>query len=868
MKNIFRFSAFLLAGIIGCQIIGSGQPWMPEPVTNPIRLDDIISQYRQTHPVPARAQTPISDEPMDEGAEYQFDRWAWYWRQHLDEQGYMVSPIKTADEWNKYLELHKIQAKTSGSTSSAMSNWTFQGPDHTPGGYNGIGRINCVAFHPTDPHTYYIGSAGGGVWKTTDGGNSWASLYSSMPTMGVSDMVVNPLNPNTVYVCTGDKDGHDNFSIGVIKSTDGGVTWTTTPLGWTVNSFHFARSILINPLDTNSLTLATDLGIYKSYDGAATWHFVVAGDYQQILYNPTDTNKVYGTTGGTYVQIQRSVDGGITWTSAINFTDADRVNIAVTVANTNEVMAIASNLNNGLEGIYASLDEGSSYSAVYKGNSACTNNLLGWDLNMPSTGCTGQGWYDLCIAIDPTDANFVIIGGVNHYYSTDGGVTWQIATQWFSGLPDVGTVHADKHWLGYNPLNNYLYATCDGGVYSTLSVTSSIWTDHTNGIGVTEFYRIATANGVPFCIGGSQDNGTKMVNAGTYTDLLGGDGMQCQVDYDDPYNTWYGSTPNGNIQMTSSAGSFWQTISTAIPDAVTGDWVTPFIIHPTNSNELLVGYDILWHSSDYGSSWTAVSPQFSPVYKINDIEVPFANPNYIYIVLDDNSIRFSPDFGTTWDILPGNGSSAIISRVVADPVNADLIWVTFNGYTASRKVASYNRTTNHWTNFTGTLPNIPVNCILIDSTTQTKYIGTETTVFYRDTSMTDWALYNINLPTVIVNDLKINYSSGFLWAGTYGRGIWETKKADFPSGVANIVTPAAIHAFPNPVSGLFSVDNAGGNNYQLINAYGMVVATGSLTSMHESIDMSRMDDGVYELILQDPVSLAGRQTIKLVKVAQ
>ena len=248
--------------------------------------------------------------------------------------------------------------------------------------------------------------------------------------------------------------------------------------------------------------------------------------------------------------------------------------------------------------------------------------------------------------------------------------------------------------------------------------------------------------------------------------------------------------------------------------------------------------------------------------------MPFANPNYIYIVLDDNSIRFSPDFGTTWDILPGNGSSAIISRVVADPVNADLIWVTFNGYTASRKVASYNRTTNHWTNFTGTLPNIPVNCILIDSTTQTKYIGTETTVFYRDTSMTDWALYNINLPTVIVNDLKINYSSGFLWAGTYGRGIWETKKADFPSGVANIVTPAAIHAFPNPVSGLFSVDNAGGNNYQLINAYGMVVATGSLTSMHESIDMSRMDDGVYELILQDPVSLAGRQTIKLVKVAQ
>ena len=790
------------------------QPWMPVG-KGPVKLQDVIDNYKKN---PANGHDDDEEKTAGgvekEGKDYLFGRWAWFWKEHLDANGNMVAPSKTFTEWEAYknrVSTGRYAGKTTASTPPSP-NWVFQGPGSSLGGYSGIGRINVVAFHPTDPNTIYIGSAGGGTWKSTDNGNSWAPLYNTLTNMGVSDIKINPLNANTVYICTGDADGYDEYSIGVIKSNDAGATWQTTGLTWTPTEYELARSLLINPLDTSELTLATTVGIYKSMDAGATWTNVYGGNFEQILYNPADTSIMYATnyTGGSS-QILRSHDGGFTWTTVTSLSSSIRINIAVTPANPAIVKAISSTSAYALDAIYGSTDSGASYTPIFA-NTGCEGNLIGYNLGLPTSTCDGQGWYDLCIAIDPSNANNVIVGGINNYYSTDGGNSWAFCSQWYSSLPGVATVHADKHCLAYNPLvPGALYQGCDGGVYETLDPLSLLWNDLTNGLGITEFYRSAVADGVPFCLGGAQDNGTKMINNGVFTDITGGDGCQCQIDYDAPTTTWYTSFPQGSFDITFNGGIAFTSITP--PSAPTGDWVTPFIIHPLVDNVVLAGYNQLYVSYDQGSTWSTISPVYSN--NINSIVVPLTNGNDIYTATDDNVIQFSPDFGVTWHniYLPYSGN---ISRLAADPKNENILWVTFSGY-GTHKVASYNNTTTTWTVEDGTLPDVPVNCIIIDSSTSTKYIGTEVAVFYRDTTMTDWALYNTNLPAVIVNDLNINYATSQVWAATFGRGMWATQKyvdSTAPpanTGVAQLNTQAgnALLILPNPNHGNFTISSAG-----------------------------------------------------------
>jgi photosystem II stability/assembly factor-like uncharacterized protein len=811
MKKLLLFTTLILSGNFLY-----AQPWMPS-VPGPVKLQDVILNYTR-HP-DSHDEEQVGGGEEREGKDYLFDRWAWFWRSHLDTNGYMVSPVKTYQAWEDYQKIHHEKSSARTTSAAVMSDWVFEGPNHSSGGYSGLGRINVIAFHPTDANTLYVGSAGGGTWKSTDNGTTWNALYNALPNMGVSDIKINPLNANTIYVCTGDADGYDEYSIGVIKSTDGGATWANTGLTWSSSTYMFARSLIINPIDTNVLTLATSVGMYRSTDAGATWTNILGGDFKQLLYKPNDTNVVYATDyESASSQILRSADGGSTWTTVTSFTSATRINLAVCPANPAIVKAVAGNSDGGLVGIYGSTDTGHTYTALFINDaSSCTGNLLGYELGLPTSQCNGQAWYDMCIAIDPSNPEHVIVGGINNYSSDNGGITWALATQWYSSMPGIATVHADKHFLAYNPnMPGALYQGCDGGIYESIDAASLLWTDITNGIGVTEFYRNAVAAGDTFCIGGAQDNGTKLVSSGGVAqDLTGGDGMTCQIDYINPATTWYTSFPGGDFDMTTDGGISYGAITNVgagNPDNLGGDWVTPMIIHPVANNVLLLGYSKIYLSSDMGSSWSPISPVFTTGVNINSISVPYGNGNYIYASSDNNAIHFSPDLGVTWHNtnVPFSGN---ISRIIADPKNPDLLWVTFSGYGAN-KVAGYNHTTATWTHYNGTLPDVPVNCITIDSATGTKYIGTDVAVFYRDTAMADWALFNTNLPAVIVNDLNINYGTGELWAATFGRGMWKTQKfmdstsADtIAAGVAQLVPYAndVINISPNPNYGRFTI---------------------------------------------------------------
>ncbi|MES2702965.1 MAG: hypothetical protein V4649_10015 [Bacteroidota bacterium] len=801
---------FLLTAVLGLAAnVLIAQPLFPPTNGKPVKFVDVLERYKERVEAHEEFEVKKRGKVVEEDEHYHLGRWEWYWSQHCDDNGNIISPKQTQDEWLKYMVDHK---GGSYKTTAIPSNWIFQGPTHSEGGYSGLGRINVVAFDPVDSNTIYIGSAAGSTWKTTDGGNTWASLYDFLPTLGVADIKVNPLNRNTIFVATGDGDAGDAYSSGVIKSYDGGATWLTTGLTWPVTAYNMAKSLLINPADTNKMILASDAGIFKTANAGVTWTQPSTLNFKQILYKPGDTGTVYGTIyTDSSAQLMRSVNGGVTWIAASGFNDAQRINIAVSPANPAIVYAIASSEASGLKGIYKSVNSGASYSPVFINDTSCVNNLLSYDHGLPSSDCGGQGWYDLCIAVDPLNADKLVIGGINNYYSANGGLTWSLATRWWGESATVQTVHADKHWLAYNPLNHAVYLGCDGGIYRTHSPIGGEWKDITNGIGITQFYRNAVANGATFVLGGSQDNGTKKIDGATSDDMTGGDGMQCLFNYSDPENVFYCAYQNGHVDKTTDGGSSFGSITDDLPTP--GAWITPYVLHPTEPDLLFIGYKQVFLSNDNGGSWTPISPVFDTNYNIGLMAIANSDPNYIYTIYNDydvwkSVIHYTADMGTTWNdiALP---FSNFITDIAVDPRNANRFWVTLGGYSGV-KVYRHDVTTGAWAVETGGLPSIPANCILIDTFSLTKYVGTDAAVFYKDTTMTTWALYNNHLPTVHVYDLNINYTTGELWAATYGRGMWKSIKAEQVNGIAIHPSVAdVLTVAPNPARGSFIVSSTG-----------------------------------------------------------
>ncbi len=830
MKKLLFFAFIALGGTVA-----NAQPWMPAKTDRPIKYADALAMYRNSPYFIDEDEKGKGGKEENESKDHLFQRWNYYWMRHLDQDGYMVPPVVGLMEWQKYMA---AEGRRSGArTTSIPSNWVFQGPDTSFHQYSGIGRINMVAFDPVDSNTVYVGSAAGSTWKTSDGGHSWTSLYNNLPTLGVADIKVNPQNRNTIYVATGDGDAGDAYSSGVIVSHDRGLTWSTTGVNWMPTAYMNAKSLLINPLDTTKMILATNSGIYKTRNAGATWATYGSGNYKQILYKPGDTSIVYASMyTDTGAQVMRSTDGGMSWTAVTHFNDAQRIALAVCPSAPNVVKALASTNSSGLKGVYSSSNSGLSFTELFTNDTSCHNEILGWDLGLPTSHCGGQGWYDLCIAVHPDDSNKVIVGGVNTYYSTDGGSGWEICNQWWGGVAGLETVHADKHCLAYSPLTKNVFETCDGGIYKNNGPITQPWIDLSNGIHITEFYRNAVDNNVSFVIGGAQDNGTKMVDGGASIDLTGGDGMQPLINYADPSNVWFCSYQNGAVDMTTDAGAHYHSITDTIHSG--GGWVTPYFIHPTDPSTLYIGMRQVFKSANSGLSWSPISPVFDTDAYLDRIVMAPSNPNYIFATYFDYhtwtpQIRFTSDAGATWQSLTSPVNN-YISSITVDPRNENRFWITISAYSVSK---IFQCTINSggigiWLDKTGSLPNLPVLCMVIDTNTLTKYIGTDAAIYYRDTTMSSWALFNTNLPTVHVPDLHINYHTNELWAATFGRGMWKSIKADHTPivGTANIEnTPGSISVSPNPSHGNFTI-TAKGNllaekelNIQLITSDGKTV---------------------------------------------
>lgn len=803
-----------------------------------VKFADIVNQHEQA----ATSQYPdrfsIYDNP--EKGEYQFNRWKWYWSQHTDKDGYIVPRKHAYNLWKAYeADIHRSAAKG----TADQSIWKSIGPNVQTGtwlGYSqdGIGRINTMAFHPSDPDIFVVGTAGGGAWATDDGGGTWEPVTEGLMSPAVSDIDFNPQNPNTIYICTGDKNAlpdeynYDYNSIGLIKSIDGGDTWDTTGLTGSVGEGLRTNALLIDPVDTNKLLLCAQKNILRSFDGGDNWTDVTPVvpanerifNIPELVANVANANIIYAPVTtvdpNTYVfrvRLMYSNNGGSSWITTAVVNDGFRAAIAVTKADPDVLKVIVANSDYGMEGIYHSGDGGASFIKIFDDNNCATNLLAS---KVSGQGCGGQGHYDLCIAVDPTDDLHVIVGGVNSWESKDGGVSWQILTQWAVEQSGVPLVHADHHYLGYHPLaNSVLYDCNDGGisVFAPPPVIggASVWTDIAGGMNITQYYRNAVAGNASFVLGGAQDNGSNMLSraTGISTSVGPGDGMECQIDPVDA-NIIYVSSQNGGFFKWDLRQGMKLSTLDAISDNIQGSpkgaWTTPMIINPNDNYNLVAGYQHVYSSPDQGENWKAISPQFSQLYRV---AMSNASGATIYATEEESRyVHYTHDSGTTWtSIMHPYNDEKKISDIVVDHNDKERIWITFPGYGQNKnKVATYYQ--GAWTTMDENLPDLPVYCITQDTSNGTLYIGAYSGVFYRTPDMKQWERYATELPAVSVMDLGINYVTGELIAATWGRGMYASPKYEKGLSIDNAIPYAkdVIAVYPNPSGGSFVVNDQSG----------------------------------------------------------
>ncbi|MDH4071320.1 MAG: T9SS type A sorting domain-containing protein, partial [Ignavibacteria bacterium] len=421
-----------------------------------------------------------------------------------------------------------------------------------------------------------------------------------------------------------------------------------------------------------------------------------------------------------------------------------------------------SNTSSGFLGVYRSTDSGDSWNL--RANSP---NLLGWSLSGSDTG--GQGWYDLAIAVSPLDPEEIYTGGVNIWKSVNGGLSWSISSMWYA-VGGVATVHADQHDLFFVPGTGTLYAGNDGGVYRTTDGGDD-WDWLGEGLRITQFYRFGNSPTDPDkVLAGAQDNGTKLADGSFWSDHIGGDGMESLIDYSDPL-IMYGTIYYGSIYRTTNGGANWTTITNGISE--TGGWITPYVIDPVDPLTLYGAYQHVWKTTNRGATWSIIS-NFA-VGTLSHLTISQSDPSTMYAGNGGFLFRTTDGGATDWVQMtrpPGFGTITDIEVHRTDPNH---IWATLSGYFDGQKVSESLDGGLTWTNISGTLPNIPTNCILYQNDSPDRvYVGTDLGVWYRDMTMTDWAEYNDELANVTVTELEMQYATNKLRAATFGRGVWES----------------------------------------------------------------------------------------------
>ncbi|MBI5058743.1 T9SS type A sorting domain-containing protein [candidate division KSB1 bacterium] len=667
-------------------------------------------------------------------------------------------------------------------------NWVQIGPT------NLAGRCLSIAWHPTNTNIIYVGSASGGVWKTTDGGANWTPLTDGLPSLAVSSVVLDPTNPNIIYIGTGEGSWNIDavLGAGVFKSTDAGASWSVTGLSWSVSQGGAINKLVIDPDNPQNLWAASSRmvsggGVYRTVNGGTSWTRYHAGDVKDVVIHPDSSNVLYCAVGYPWGHsengIFRSVDSGVTWTRLSSglpsASSTGRLQLSISPTSPQTIYAGISttiSANSQLLGIYKTSNAGASWTLQ-----ATTPNMY-----------NNQGWYNNVCAVNPTNAAILYSSGLDCYRSSDSGVSWTRKSVWSYSPGHTQYAHADHHDLAFMPGNpTTIIVATDGGLYKSTN-SGDTWTGLNNGLATYQFYAMdndALQPNVAF--GGTQDNGTnKYNNSSTWTAVLGGDGGYCNVDFTNS-NIVYAETQRGSHYKSTNGGSSYSYIGSTISGA--GAWVTPVEMDPTNSSVLLTATTRLWRTANAGGSWAIFSPDTSSQY-ISSIAIAPSNPNYIYYSYEYNGqVWRTANNGGSWTNVSSGLPNRYVTRVKVHPSDHTNVWVTVSGY-GTGHVWKSTTGGGGWVNMSTGLPDIPCNDVVFDlNNPATMYVATDLGVYVSTNSGASWSAYSTGLPNVVVDDIALHPTSGILRASTHGRGMWETPTS---APTVTVLTPNGAENWP------------------------------------------------------------------------
>jgi photosystem II stability/assembly factor-like uncharacterized protein len=645
------------------------------------------------------------------------------------------------------------------------------------------GRMTSIVCHPTDALRLWAGSAGGGVWQSTDGGKHWLPLWHKQPTLNVGALAIDPRQPDTIYCGTGEAnlsaDSHPG--IGLFRSLNGGQTWQLLTSAETSGLPRRIGSIAVDPFNSNHLLLggvrhdnSDSSGLFRSIDGGATWVLLqIAGPQRyfchSICFQPTQQGTVYTTidSQGAKSGIWRTHDGGNTWTQLLQGlpppSRVGRISLALAPSNPNTIYALiaASGDVDGVLDVAKSTNGGNSWTSI-RGNHFQPERQMS---------------YGNTIVVHPQNPQHVLCGGVDLHLTTNGGTTWKQVTHWDDDRGTPKYAHADHHALimpGSQP--GLVYDMNDGGMDQSAD-GGMTWENRSDGLATNMFYDLEVSqSNSKFYGGGAQDNGTITTitgQANNFLELTGGDGGWIVIDPRDSNHLFTSAQGMRIFRFRSSTG--WKDVSP--PETLFRMWMVFMAMDANNRNIVFTGSRRVWRTQNDGNSWVAVSDVLDGS-DITTIEIARANSSRIYVATENGGFFRSTDGGNSWSgnlastVLPGR----TITRIESRPNNADVVYVSVANFGHSHVFRSTDGG-NTWQDIDGgVLPDVPHQSIVIpESHPQRIYVANDVGVFASNNGGVDWTDLTRNLPNVMVVDLVYHENDKLLYAATYGRSIWKIR---------------------------------------------------------------------------------------------
>lgn len=663
-----------------------------------------------------------------------FNRWKQQTKAYTKSDGFLMTG---SERLAAMRDLQSFKKALEGS-------WTELGPFTARNVYRGVGRINCMAFHPTDSNIMYAGSPNGGVWKTVNYGSTWENLTDHLPSFGVSAITIHPTNPEIIYVGSGDGETGRTPGTGVWRSIDGGSTWEA------INSD--MENLIVNEIavfDTEppTLVVAASIGIYKSADGGESWERTQGGDFMEMRVKPDNDRVLYAATTSRFLW---SSNQGDSWeTTNLPITPSDRMAIDVSPAAPNQVVVISENV------VMRSADNGKSFEISYIENGF--RNL------------GEQSWYNTAGAMSVTDPNVIYQGHVPFYVARGTTEDWARLRE----------IHSDIHYINHSPLTGRLWVGSDGGVMS-LGNDGVTWTDHTN-MGISEIYKMSQhPKENDHLLNGYQDCGSKYFTGNRWISRVGADGMDCDYNPENP-NQYFTTIQYGDIRRHLD-GPDGATNNFPDPEEE-GPWVSPILVDYHQPDILYTAQNAIWRykgvydDETSGDNWEKVSnglPSSGPFVLIEQHQ---AQPNTFFTARGNflyRTVNMNADM-TEWERLENLQSGSDILAVGTPNDDEDRFFVSNSG-----KVFESTDGGSTFMDRSDGLPDLPIYSLAYDQVTGHLYAGCGVGVYCLLKGQTEWISFSNGLTlSASVRDIEIFYDSddherSMLKAATYGRGMWES----------------------------------------------------------------------------------------------